>query len=283
MKNFIALDFETATAKRNSMCAVGLVVVQDNVIIERFHALIQPPGNEFTDYTIRVHNILPEYTAKAPLFPEIYPKLRSYIHGKNVVCHNSDFDIDVLMKTLNFYEINDGLNFDISCTMKIYGGAGLDVCCQEHGITLAHHDPLSDAEACAYLFMKHSSDFVELPFNKKISQPQKNYPTDGRQHIGGNMLKQDLENVVNKESYFYKRKVVITGTFEQWPDRTVLADKIKKLGADIDSNVTPKTEILIIGKDPGPSKVQKMIFNLNNGKNAIILNESDLLKVFEKI
>lgn len=279
MKDFIALDFETATQNRNSMCAIGLVVVKDNVIIEKFYALVQPPNNEYNHHTIEVHRILPEFTANAPAFPELYTKLKSYLHNSTVVCHNADFDINVLKQTMNFYDIQDDLKMDIYCTMRIYGGSGLSVCCQEHGIPLHHHDPLSDAEACAYLFMKHSDDFTEFTFNKRIPEKTKSYQVNGIQRIKGNILKPDYEHAVDKTNFFFGKKVVISGTYENWPDRNDLAKIVKALGADIDTGVTSRTNVLIAGEGAGPSKIEKMMSNIELGKNAVILTENDVCEI----
>jgi len=41
--NFTALDFETATSQANSICQIGLVVVNKGVIERKFSFLIQPP------------------------------------------------------------------------------------------------------------------------------------------------------------------------------------------------------------------------------------------------
>lgn len=283
MKSFVALDFETATQNRNSMCAIGLVVVRENVIIEKFYALVQPPNNEYNLHNIELHRILPDFTVNAPTFPEIYPKLKSYIQGSTVVCHNSDFDTNVLMRTMDFYNIQDDLKMDINCTMRIYGGAGLKVCCEEHQIPLNHHDPLSDAEACAYLFMKHSDSFRDFTFNRKMPEKPNLNHIDDSQRLKGNILKPDLEHALDHNNFFYGQKVVISGTYKTWPDRNDLAKIIKALGADIDTGVTLKTNILIIGEDAGPRKIEKMGSNIGQGKRAVILTENDVFKILTKI
>ena len=79
------------------------------------------------------------------------------VHLHHVVCHNASFDLDVLHKTMNYYGMNfNELDFDYSDTYQLYGKA-LDVCCNECGIELNHHDCLSDAEACAKLYMQHNN------------------------------------------------------------------------------------------------------------------------------
>lgn len=98
-------------------------------------------------------------TEQSKTFDQFYPILKNYLHKNKVVCHNTDFDLDVLSKTMAFYGIEDNeLDFDYHCTLKLYNGNGLKVCCKELNIKLDHHNPLSDAEACAELFLRLNSD-----------------------------------------------------------------------------------------------------------------------------
>lgn len=40
--NFAAIDFETANNKRSSVCSVGVVIVRDGEIVDKFYSLIKP-------------------------------------------------------------------------------------------------------------------------------------------------------------------------------------------------------------------------------------------------
>ena len=42
MKNFAAIDFETANASPTSVCSVGIVIVRDGEMVESFYSLIKP-------------------------------------------------------------------------------------------------------------------------------------------------------------------------------------------------------------------------------------------------
>lgn len=42
--SFVALDIETATGKRSSICEIGIAVVKDSEIIESKSWLIKPDG-----------------------------------------------------------------------------------------------------------------------------------------------------------------------------------------------------------------------------------------------
>lgn len=45
MKDFAAIDFETANNERSSVCSVGIVVVRDGKMVDSFYSLIKPERN----------------------------------------------------------------------------------------------------------------------------------------------------------------------------------------------------------------------------------------------
>ena len=47
MRDFAAIDFETANNERSSVCSVGIVIVRDGEIIDTFYSLIQPEPNYY--------------------------------------------------------------------------------------------------------------------------------------------------------------------------------------------------------------------------------------------
>lgn len=42
MKDFAAIDFETANRERSSVCSVGAVIVRDGRIVDSIYRLIRP-------------------------------------------------------------------------------------------------------------------------------------------------------------------------------------------------------------------------------------------------
>lgn len=284
MYDFIALDFETAQGKRNSVCAIGIVAVKNNVITEKFWSLIKPPYNEYSPYNIKIHGITPDMTENAPTFETVYPSIKHYFHGNNVVCHNADFDFDVLRQTMQYYDINEELSIIPHCTFKLYGRRLAD-CCAELNIALDHHNALSDAEACAKLFLIYNgigsavSDMREDMDFRNMSTRFKSYG----QRIKGDVLKKDLSLVEKIDNPFYNKKVVISGTYEHWPDRTHLAELMKHLGADIDAGISDSTNFLLSGNGVGPMKILKMNKNIECGKEATILTEIQLRQLLNKL
>ena len=70
--NFIAIDFETATAKRASICEAGICVVKDGKVVETRSWLVRPEANAYSYWNIQVHGIRPADTEDAPDFPEVW-------------------------------------------------------------------------------------------------------------------------------------------------------------------------------------------------------------------
>lgn len=150
--SFTAIDFETAQGKRWSICQVGLVRVENQIITDQLSILVQPPGNYYWNNFIDIHGIYPEQTADAPTFDKIWQQIEPFIKNQNVVAHNGfAFDFHCLKQTLEYYEISSPA-FTGHCTYKIYGD-NLASLCRKYEISLNHHDALSDAKACAELFL----------------------------------------------------------------------------------------------------------------------------------
>ena len=47
MKNFVAIDFETANGKRSSICSVGAAIVKNGEIVDSFYSLVKPTPNYY--------------------------------------------------------------------------------------------------------------------------------------------------------------------------------------------------------------------------------------------
>lgn len=152
-KNFVALDVETAVGKRYSICQIGIVVVENNKVVEKVSRLVQPPNNEYFYYNTKVHGITANDTRNEPFFPEVWSELYPKLKGKKLVAHNAKFDKSCLKQALSYYEM-DVPEFDFDCTLELTGLA-LDLATKKYKVQLVnHHDALADALACAELYMK---------------------------------------------------------------------------------------------------------------------------------
>lgn len=154
MESFTAIDFETAQGYRWSICQVGLIRVENGIITKELDFLIQPPDNYYWYNFTVIHGISSKDTINSPTFNKVWHLIAPYIENQNVIAHNGfGFDFPVLNKTLEYYNMQTP-DYNKFCTYKIYK-SNLATLCNEHKIPLKHHDALSDAKACAKLFLMH--------------------------------------------------------------------------------------------------------------------------------
>ena len=152
---FTSIDFETAQGYRHSICQVGIVRVENGIITEEINLLVQPPDNSFWAKLIDIHGITPEDTANEPTFDKIWHQIEHLIKNQDVVAHNGiSFDFPVLDKTLEYYGMT-APQYNKHCTYRLYND-NLASLCKKYNIPLNHHDALSDARACAELFLRYS-------------------------------------------------------------------------------------------------------------------------------
>jgi DNA polymerase-3 subunit epsilon len=166
MTDFVAIDFETADYRADSACAVGLVRVRDGRIAEQVTRLIRPPRPRFA-FTWS-HGISWEMVRDEPVLAEVWRELRPLLRGARcLVAHNAAFDRNVLQACCAAAELPaPGLRF--ACTVRaarqtwsVYPTKLPDVC-RYLAIPLRHHDPASDAHACAQIALAAMQDGYAL-------------------------------------------------------------------------------------------------------------------------
>lgn len=161
MENFVAIDFETANHHRASVCSVGLVIVKEERIIEKFYRLIKPRPNFYSFWASEVHGLTYLDTLHSSEFPEVWAEIASKIDGLPLVAHNSPFDEGCLKAVFQLYEMPYP-DYEFHCTCrasrKIYPfleNHQLHTVSAHCGFDLKnHHHALADAEACAVIAMK---------------------------------------------------------------------------------------------------------------------------------
>ena len=62
MQDFAAIDFETANGRRSSVCSIGVVIVRDGKIVDKFYSLIQPLPNYFYGLHRRTQATSPSFS-----------------------------------------------------------------------------------------------------------------------------------------------------------------------------------------------------------------------------
>lgn len=154
---FVALDFETANRLATSVCAIGLVRVDEGQISQRFYQLVRPPYRRF-EYT-RIHHITWEMVAHSPLFAHLWPTLQPYFDGASfIAAHNASFDRNVLHRCCELWGLSPP-DLPFTCSMKLARAKWhlprnrLSDVAKFLNLPLNHHHAGSDAEACARIVL----------------------------------------------------------------------------------------------------------------------------------
>ena len=158
MKDFAAIDFETANNNRSSVCSVGIVIVRNGEIVDSFYSLIQPEPNYYTYGCSQVHGLCQEDTEDAPVFPKVWAQVEPKIAGLPLVAHNKPFDESCLKAVLRVYQMDypDYEFYDTLCVsrrvFRHLPNHQLQTVAAACGYRLdKHHHALADAEACAWI------------------------------------------------------------------------------------------------------------------------------------
>lgn len=175
IRDFIAIDFETANQQPSSVCSVGVVMVQGGQLVDTFYSLIQPEPNYYSYFCQRVHGLGHSDTDNAPVFPRVWQQLEQRIadvyfseqltpddlsdHIARIpfVAHNARFDESCLRAAFRVYQMDypDYRFYDTLTAARRQFGHSLPNH-QLHTVAAAcgyqlthHHHALADAEACA--------------------------------------------------------------------------------------------------------------------------------------
>ncbi len=162
--NFVAIDFETANNDPASVCALGIVVVENGKITEKRYKLIRPNNMKFNWHNIRVHGIKPKDVENEPEFYRYWKSIKSYLKKGQIIAHNAAFDTAVLRAVLSKYNIEIP-DFKYTCSVQIarrtwkgWKSYSLNSVADQLGFTFKHHHALEDSEMCANVVLEASKE-----------------------------------------------------------------------------------------------------------------------------
>ena len=155
IRDFIALDFETANQQPSSVCSIGVVMVRNGLVADSFYSLIQPEPNYYNYWCQQVHGLSQCDTDDAPVFSKVWEQLeekiadvffsdqqpiddlRYQIASIPFVAHNARFDDDTLAAARRQF----GHSLPNHQLHTVAAACGYDL--------QNRHHALADAEACA--------------------------------------------------------------------------------------------------------------------------------------
>lgn len=167
MSDFAAIDFETANGRRSSVCSVGIVIVREGKIVDKFYSLIRPRPNFYTPWTTAIHGLDHYDTDYEENFPKVWERISGKLEGLPLVAHNKPFDEGCLKAVFKEYGMPyPGYRFHCTLaasrrTLKLPNHK-LHTVAAACGFDLEnHHHALADAEACSAICLHICRHFGE--------------------------------------------------------------------------------------------------------------------------
>lgn len=161
LRNFAAIDFETANDQLSSICSMGIVIVRNGIITERFYSLVKPEPDYYSYGNSKVHDLTYDDTNNAEVFSKVWDKVAPLIEGLPLVAHNKGFDESCLRAAFRTYQM-DYPDYIFYCTLaasrrqlRHLPNHQLQTVAEDCGYILTHHHhALADAEACAEIALQ---------------------------------------------------------------------------------------------------------------------------------
>lgn len=165
---YIAFDVETPNYNNDRISAIGITVIENGEITDEISLLVNP-DTSFDSFNVRLTGITPEMVEWEPSFPEIWRRIEPIMDSGLLIAHNAPFDMSVLAKCLNHYEIEWHPFTYYACTCAMgracYPGMEnhrLNTMCARLGISLSHHNAGSDSRACAELLLNYMKKGISV-------------------------------------------------------------------------------------------------------------------------
>jgi len=285
--DFFAIDVETANADMSSICQIGIAKFKDNKLIDEWCTLIDPE-DFFDPINIYIHGITETDVEGAPKINEVAQKIYGYLDGVLTVCH-THFDRVSIGKAFEKYDIRipepkwlDTARVARRTWDKVsWSGYGLKNVCEIIGYEFQHHNALEDAKASGHILIAAVAKTglgIEDWF-KRVKQP-----IDPSNVSTGSAIRREG----NPEGSLYGENLVFTGALAI--RRKDAADLAAQIGCNVESGVTKKTTILVVGDQDvtklagkgKSSKHRKAEGLITKGQPIRILRESDFRELVKQ-
>ncbi len=266
--SFIILNIGTEATTHDSLNEIAICEIKNGKIVDKFYFEVTPPYEDADQYTL--DNIWIEHIKK--YFDEY-----KYVVAFNLSVHKSnlqkslayygiDFPDNRFMCAMNWIKdvekINDYTFASVTSLLNIN-------LFQSKNKNL--NKAIATAEIVLHLIENHKENLF-VRFDSKSKERSSFHVKDEREL-------EELEFIEASslpKDYFNGKKVVITGDSE-----TYIRDEfeliIESKGGKILTSVSGSVQIVIIGTQPGPSKIEKIKDLIKKGKKIDLILEKDLV------
>lgn len=302
-------DVETANFEQSSICSIGYLVLENNIITDKGYYLVKPEPFYMDSYNTQIHGITEEMVRNEPTFDIIWDKIKNNFNNTTLVAHFAQFDMKCLRDALNAYKLNYP-DAEYSCTYALSrrGVKGLfnyklDTLAEHYGIRFNHHNALEDAETCYRVLMNilkdnNTDDIEEL---HKLLKVRKGYIKStgewkGVKSISLNKKRIDISSIkptndsIDEDNELYEKEIVFTGTLERMTRRNAM-QIVVNMGGVASDKVNKNTDYLVIGKSDfidfkngkKTNKLKKAEELIGKGQALEIIDETDFYRIIGEI
>jgi DNA polymerase III subunit epsilon len=280
--DFVSIDVETANEDMASICQVGVARYVEGRLADEWSSLVNPE-DYFDIINIGIHGITEEDVAESPTFPDVFGILGGYLNGSICVSH-THFDRVSIDRALAKYGLPgfDAVWLDSARVARrtwrefAWSGYGLANVCEAIGCTFQHHDALEDAKASAQVLL---AAIEATGLDIELWLKRVNEPIDPSRTSSPSSIRREG----NPEGELFGQAVVFTGAL-QVPRREA-ADFAASMGCVVDSGVTKRTSLLVVGDQDiarlaGKEKSSKHLKAeelVRKGQEIRIIKESDFM------
>ena len=284
MSHFFALDVETANVDMSSICQIGIVEFDGQVVVDSWETLLDPQ-DYFDPINIDIHGITPQSVIGAPSFEQVYPLLQSRLQNQIVVTH-TPFDITALRRACEKYDLPEIAPTWLDSARVVrrhweslrYTGYSLGNVTAMLGIQYQAHDAAEDARAAGLVVIQvmRESGMDINQWHERAYQPI----DPGRQ--------QRISLEGNPDGPLYGETLVFTGQINL--PRVEAAQLAAQAGCNVQAGVTRQTTILVVGiqrvdrlsgyeKSGKHRKAEQLI---QAGQAIRIITEKDFIQIVSK-
>ncbi|HJE60120.1 MAG TPA: 3'-5' exoribonuclease [Nocardiopsis listeri] len=285
-----AIDFETANADRGSVCAVGLVRVDQGRVVDRYSTLIRPPEqvSYFSRHNTAVHGITAADVVGAPTWHSVRDRILEFAQGGALVAHNAAFDMGALRQACS-HTGQELPALDYACTLALSRRTWelpdhrLPTVCAHIGHEITrHHQADADAEAAAHIMIAAMRNYgtTSLPELARASR----MPLRRAEAVAATPLPAPIApatvRAASTEDRFgrwqraaqsplpepspdadpagplFGRTVCVSGDLHGM-DKPEVWKRIAEAGGHPAKNVTKKTDVLVVGDSDHGGKTSK--------------------------
>ncbi len=282
--HFVTVDVETANERFASICQLGMARFEDGQVVETFKSYVNP-HTYFSPINVHVHGIDEVLVEGAPTWAEVQRDAAIWTTNQIVGCH-THFDRLATIDACDRYGLAPWHCqwLDTACVTRrawpefAHSGYGLSDIATVLKISYKAHDALEDA-ICAGKVLLRAIDATGIAVEDWFARVKRPI------HLGTGTNCNDEKRIGYPEGPLHGEVLVFTGSLSL--RRAEAADLAAKAGCDIDSGVTKRTTLLVVGDQDlsrlaGKEKSSKHLKAeslIRSGQPIRILAESDFMKL----